>query len=119
MESTKIVYDAGIRIGAGTDNFISNEKRKSVTLHEELMLLVKAGLSNIDALRAATIVNAEIVGEKDKIGTVEKGKLANLVILNSDPLMNIKNTRDVKYVIKRGILKIGISTIEQQSLLNK
>ena len=73
-----------------------------INLHKELELLVAAGLSNIDALRAGTIINAETLGEENNIGTVEEGKLANLVILNADPLETIGNTRNIKAVIKRG-----------------
>ncbi|MEP3386865.1 MAG: amidohydrolase family protein [Reichenbachiella sp.] len=89
-----------MKIGAGSDEMISEDG--TINLHKELELLTIAGLSNIDALRAATIVNAEGLGEEKNMGTIEAQKLANLVILNSNPLEDISNTQDIKYVFKRG-----------------
>jgi imidazolonepropionase-like amidohydrolase len=105
MKSTRIAYDAGIKILAGSDHMIDVKPYSfSINIHRELELLAEAGLSNIDIIRAATIINAEVVGEEKNIGTIEEGKLANLVILNSNPLDNISNTRDIKHVFKRGLL---------------
>ncbi|MDO6516665.1 amidohydrolase family protein [Zobellia uliginosa] len=102
FRAVTIAYDMGVKIGAGSDHMISEDG--TLNLHTELKLLTTAGLSNIDALRAATIVNAEGLGEEKQIGTIESGKLANLVILNTDPLENIENTLDIKYVVKRGVI---------------
>lgn len=101
FRATKIAYDMGVKIGAGTDFMIDYYTNK-VGLHRELELLAIAGLSNIDVLRAATIVNAEILGEEQNIGSITKGKLANLVVLNANPLTNISNTKNIDFVIKRG-----------------
>lgn len=101
MKAVKIAYKYGVKIGAGSDHMIT-EKGNIINIHKELELLVTAGLSNIDALRAATIINAEGVGEEKNVGTIEKGKLANLIILNGNPLEDIKNTKNIKLVIKRG-----------------
>ncbi|WP_422360005.1 amidohydrolase family protein [Reichenbachiella sp.] len=100
MKTVKTAYKYQVKIGAGSDHMISEDG--TINIHKELELLTTAGLSNIDALRAATIVNAEGLGEEKNMGTIEKGKLANLVILNSDPLAYISNTKDIKYVFKRG-----------------
>jgi imidazolonepropionase-like amidohydrolase len=102
MKAVKTAYKYGVKVGAGSDHMISEDK--SINIHEEIRLLTIAGLSNIDAIRAATIVNAAGLGEENNIGTIEKGKLANLVILNANPLENIKNTKDIKLVIKRGAI---------------
>lgn len=100
MKTVKTAYQYGVKIGAGSDHMISEDG--TINLHKELELLTTAGLSNIDALRAATMVNAEGLGEEMNIGTIEKGKLANLVVLNSNPLEDISSTKDIKYVFKRG-----------------
>lgn len=110
QKATRMAYQSGVKIAAGSDNMINHENN-DVNLHNELKLLVQAGLSNIDTLRAATINNAVGLGEESKIGSIEKGKLANLVILNTDPLNNISNTRDIKYVIKRGKVYQGINSM--------
>ncbi|MEP5366152.1 MAG: amidohydrolase family protein [Reichenbachiella sp.] len=100
MKAVKTAYQYQVKIGAGSDEMISEDG--TINLHKELELLTIAGLSNIDALRAATIVNAEGLGEEKNMGTIEAQKLANLVILNSNPLEDISNTQDIKYVFKRG-----------------
>ncbi len=101
LDATRTAYKLGVKIGAGSDHMISIEK-ETINIHRELELLVLAGLSNWDALRAATIINAETLGVENEIGTIEAGKIANLVVLNNNPLNNISKTRDIKYVIKRG-----------------
>ena len=102
FRAVTIAYEQGVKIGAGSDHMISEDG--TINLHTELKLLTTAGLSNIDAIRAATIVNAEGLGQEKNIGTIEEGKIANLVILNTDPLENISNTQDIKYVFKRGVV---------------
>ncbi|MBT2162858.1 amidohydrolase family protein [Zobellia barbeyronii] len=102
FRAVTIAYEQGVKIGAGSDHMISEDG--TINLHTEIKLLTAAGLSNIDAIRAATIVNAEGLGQEKNIGTIEKGKIANLVILNTDPLENISNTQDIKYVFKRGVV---------------
>jgi len=72
------------------------------SLHEELELLVQAGLSPLAALQTATINPAKFLGIEKEIGTIEKGKLADLVLLDADPLANITNTRQINAVIANG-----------------
>jgi imidazolonepropionase-like amidohydrolase len=73
-------------------------------LHEELKYLVAADLSPLEALRTATINPATYLGKQSKLGSVEKGKLADLVILNSDPTGNIQNLQLIDAVITNGKL---------------
>jgi imidazolonepropionase-like amidohydrolase len=69
----------------------------------ELVLLVEAGLTTTEALAAATINPARAMGRANEQGTVERGKLADLVILDADPLADIKNISKVHLVIKGGV----------------
>ncbi|MFQ5690788.1 MAG: amidohydrolase family protein [Gemmatimonadota bacterium] len=75
-----------------------------VSLHEELRLLVQAGLSPLEALHAATAAAARALHRDDRIGTVEAGKVADLVVLDADPLLDIVNTRRIWRVIKGGMI---------------
>ncbi|MEI8187394.1 MAG: amidohydrolase family protein, partial [Candidatus Saccharibacteria bacterium] len=73
-----------------------------ISLHEELELLSKAGISNYEILKAATINGARFVDKEKSIGTVEEGKIANLLILGSNPLEDINNSKDISGVILHG-----------------
>jgi imidazolonepropionase-like amidohydrolase len=74
------------------------------SLHDELALLVEAGLTPREALAAATLGPAKYLGRQKDLGTVEKGKLADLVLLSADPLADIKNTRKIAVVVVNGKL---------------
>ena len=94
------MHEAGMTLLAGTD--IAADRPAGTTLHRELGLLVDAGLSPAEALRAATSAPAQVLGVDDELGTVEAGKLADLVLLDADPLEDIPNTRRIATVIARG-----------------
>jgi imidazolonepropionase-like amidohydrolase len=94
------MHEAGITLLAGTD--IAADRPVGTTLHRELELLVEAGLTPADALRAATITPARVLGVDAELGTVEEGKLADLVLLDANPLDEISNTRRISAVIARG-----------------
>jgi len=72
-------------------------------VHEEMALLVEAGLTPEEALRAATSNAALALGWEDRLGTVEAGKAADMVLLRADPLADIRNTREVGLVFKGGV----------------
>ena len=74
------------------------------TLHEELALLVESGLSPAEALRSATATPAAFLGASADYGSVEVGKRADLVLLDADPLADIRNTRRVRAVVVQGKL---------------
>lgn len=71
--------------------------------HEEIVLLVEAGLTPHEALRAATSEAAVVLGWDDRLGTVETGRIADMVLLSADPMADIRNTREIRLVFKGGV----------------
>ncbi len=96
------MHAAGVGILAGTDASDESFVYAGSSLHDELALLVEGGLSPLDALAAATIRPAEFLGLSDSLGTVEAGRVADLVILDADPLADIRNTRRIHAVVRGG-----------------
>ena len=99
----KTLHAAGVRILAGTDTPMPLVF-PGFSLHEELELLVKAGLSPADALRAATIWPAEFLGLTQSSGSIAVGKRADLVLLDGNPLSDITNTQRIRAVVLDGRL---------------
>jgi len=91
----------GVKILAGTD-FPNPYVFPGFSLHDELSLMVKGGMSTLDALRTATINPAIFMNKKADFGSINVGKLASLVLLNKNPLENIENTKTIETVILRG-----------------
>ena len=94
----------GVKIIAGTDTPIGF-LTPGYSLHKELELLVEAGLTPLQALQSATVTPAEFFNLESKMGTIEPGKYADLVILNRNPLDSIKNTQNIHMVIAKGEIK--------------
>jgi imidazolonepropionase-like amidohydrolase len=92
---------AGVGFLAGTD-VMNPYCFPGFSLHDELALLVGAGLTPAEALRAATLNPARFLGREEELGTVEKGKLADLVLLEASPLGDIRNTQKIAGVVYRG-----------------
>ncbi|MBK8006420.1 MAG: amidohydrolase family protein [Gemmatimonadetes bacterium] len=98
-------HAAGVPLLAGTDSLGNGSVDGYVlpNLHAELELLVSnAGLTPAEALLAATRTGAQVLGRERDLGTVEAGKLADLVVLDADPTRDIRGTRTVRLVVKRG-----------------
>jgi imidazolonepropionase-like amidohydrolase len=94
---------AGVGILAGTDNG-NPYCFPGFSLHDELALLVEAGLTPLQALQSATVDSARFLGMRNLLGTVENGKEANLVVLDANPLEDIRNTKKIHAVVVRGHL---------------
>lgn len=100
---TRLAHQAGVRIAAGTDFQADKAGLSYPMLHHELQLLVQdAGMTPFEALQAATVNSARVLGKEDKIGSVGKGMVANLLVLNQDPSLDIKHSRNIYAVIKNG-----------------
>lgn len=97
---TKMYADAGGKLVAGTDS--AHMMVAGLSLHQELELLVSAGITPLQALQAATINSAELMRVQDRLGTLEVGKAADVLILDANPLQDIRNTRKIARVILRG-----------------
>jgi hypothetical protein len=103
LELVGAMHRAGVGILAGTD-VLNPYCFPGLSLHDELELLVEAGLSPMAALQTATRNPAEYLQQLKDFGTVEQGKVADLVLLEADPLEDIKNTRKIASVIVGGKL---------------
>jgi len=99
------MHRASTPILAGTDTGWYNAySYPGFELHEELQLLVRAGLTPLEALRSATVSPARFLGMQADLGTIEKGKLADMVLLRADPLQDITNTETIEAVVANGRL---------------
>jgi imidazolonepropionase-like amidohydrolase len=94
---TGALHKAGVPIVAGTDQTIPGH-----SLHREIELYVQAGFTPMEAIQAATIVPARVMGLDKEVGTVEAGKRADVILVDGNPLESIRNIRNVKYVIANG-----------------
>ena len=96
-----VMHKAGVQFMTGTD-IPAAYLYTGFSLHDELALLVKDGFTPMEALQAATINPARFLGLEKSLGTIEKGKLADLVLLEANPLENIANTKKISAVIVNG-----------------
>ncbi len=94
-------WKAGVEIAAGTD-WVAPYDDPWPTLHHELAALVKLGMSPAEVIRAATLNGARAAGQARDLGTVEAGKLANLIVTAKDPTADIANLKTLDVTIKRG-----------------
>jgi imidazolonepropionase-like amidohydrolase len=99
LKITGALHKAGVPIVAGTDVGVPGH-----TLHRELELYVKAGLTPLEAIQAATIVPARVMKLDGEVGAIEVGKRADLIIVDANPLDNISNIRKLRFVVTQGRL---------------
>jgi hypothetical protein len=105
-QAAKIIRAGGL-VGIG-----SHGQLQGLGYHWELWSLASGGLTGMEALRAATLHGAKIIGLAQDLGSIEKGKLADMVILDANPLDDIHNTNTVRFVMKNGELYEG-DTLKQ------
>jgi len=103
FEIVGAMQKAGVPILAGTDTG-NPFCFPGFSLHDELALLVIAGLNPIEALRSATLNPAKFFGLDQTLGTIEQGKIADLVLLDANPLSDIRNTQRINAVVSNGRL---------------
>jgi len=100
-QATKIIRSGG-HVGVG-----GHGQLQGLGYHWEMWALSSGGMNPMEALRAATLHGAEIIGYAQDLGSLERGKLADMVILDEDPLRDIRNTNSIRYVMKNGELFEG------------
>ena len=91
-------YKAGVKVAFGTDAGVYPHGLNA----KEFEFMVEGGMPPIEAIRAATMVNAELLGMKNQLGSVETGKFADLIAVDENPLLNIKTLQAVRFVMKEG-----------------
>lgn len=106
---------AGVALLVGTDSGMPYSC-DGFSLHDELALFVRAGLSPMEALRTATYNPAKFFGKLDSMGTIEQGKVADLVLLEANPLEDIRNTQKIAAVVIDGKI---LNKAELQEILAK
>jgi len=101
IEDLRLLQDRGFNLVTGTD--VGNTfNLPGHSLHEELELLVLGGMTPAEVLRMATINAARMLEVEDDLGTLEVGKVANMVLLEANPLADIRNSRSIAMVLKNG-----------------
>jgi len=98
-KSLKKLQDAGVNVNLG-----AHGQLQGLGAHWELWMLQQGGMSNHQALRCATINGAKYLGMDHQIGSIKKGKLADLIVIDGNPLENIRDTEQVEYTMVNGRL---------------
>ena len=106
-EQAKKVVEAGGRVGLG-----GHGQLQGLGVHWELWNIASGGMKPMDALRVATVYGAESIGLLKDLGSIEAGKLADILVLDGNPLTDIKNTNTIRYVMKNGRMYDGNSLAE-------
>ena len=96
QENIRKINEAGGIVALGSDQGIGPQT------HRELELLVEGGISTLDAIRIGTLNTAIFLGKEREMGSIEEGKLADMVLLNADPIADIDNAKNIHMVIKDG-----------------
>jgi len=98
MGNVGLAYEAGVKIAFGTDSAVTPHGLNG----EEFALMVQAGMSEMDAIYAATVATAELLEQSEDLGTIEIGKIADIIAVNGDPLQDITELERVTVVIQAG-----------------
>ena len=104
LESHKRAYKAGVKVAFGTDSGVSKHGLNA----QEFKLMVDAGMTPTAAIHAATVAAADLLGRSASIGTIEKGKDADIIAVNGNPIEDVTRLENVTFVIRRGVVhKLG------------
>jgi len=98
--SFKLALSRGVKIGFGTDAGVYNHGDNAQEFH----YMVEAGMKPIDAIKAATSIDADLLGVSDRVGTLVAGKLADVIAVPGNPLADIRQTERVFFVMKEGVI---------------
>lgn len=114
LRTTKAFYDAGggDLLTLGTDNPSRGEFLPGFSAHRELHALVRAGIPPADVLRIGTINGARALKISDRLGSIEVGKFADLIVVRGNPLEEIRNTRNLVWVMKGGVTYDPVELLE-------
>ena len=93
-------YKAGVKIAFGTDAGVYPHGKNWI----EFIYMTEAGMPPLEAIKAATVSAAELIGITDKVGTIEKNKLADIIAVDGDPSTDIQSMGKVKFVMKDGVV---------------
>ena len=93
-------YEAGIRIAFGTDSAVTPHGENA----DEFAMMVSAGMSPADAIRSATMTSAALLGVEEDLGSIEAGKLADLIAVSGNPLADVTELTRVTFVMKEGVV---------------
>lgn len=110
LQNVRRLHEAGAPITAGTDSPLRG-LRFGESLHDELELLVDAGLTPLEAIEAATSTPANVMNRGDEFGTIQAGKRADLIAVAGDPSRNIGDTRNITLVMRDGGVEWQENTI--------
>jgi len=103
MKMEKMFSDAGGLLTVGTDPTGSGATLAGYGSQQSIELLTQAGFTPIEAIRIATLNGAKALGLENKIGSIEVGKTADLIVIDGDPFQNIQNIRKIEWVFKKGV----------------
>lgn len=95
QKNLKLVYDAGVKVGFGTDSGAIPPRVPGFAEHQELAMMVQSGLTPMQAIECATKTNAELLGIEQMTGTLTVGKQADLIVLDGNPLDDVRNTQKI------------------------
>jgi len=104
LKNAKTLHDAGVLMGLGTDSSFPPGNWPGESMHYEMLLHVQAGIEPVEVIKMATYNGARILRREHEFGSIEKGKVADILIVRGDPSTDISDTRNVEYVIKGGKL---------------
>ncbi len=101
VDDVRKIYELGVNMVLGTDTG-NDFNFHGYSLHEEMQILEMGGMDPLDIIKMGTLHGARMLGTEDSLGTLEEGKIADMILLNQNPLTSIENTLDIHTVFKNG-----------------